>query len=179
MNGIDLLALLFALVLTAAVYGAYPYLSAKVREKPVTQKIYKKQVVISCVICWLIFTVLNIALGGTSGEIAPAFIWGTIFYHWGLKILKRRKMLVDHVPTKKEEKISGANDIGSTVKLVTQNFTAIYCILSDHNEVALWKEEHKLFAAALIDATTYLKRGVLSAKDIAKAVFNGRNGIIY
>ena len=179
MSGVDLLILLLDLVITIAIYGAYPYLSAKVREKQVTRKIYKKQIIISCVVCWFLLSIFLFIFSETTAKVTPPIIWGTVFYHWGLKILDRRKKLVDYIPTKEEQKKNAAvTTVETTVKHVAKNVTSIYCIINDHAETSLWKEEHKLFAAALIDASVYLKRGVLSAKDIARVVSLGKNGII-
>lgn len=89
-------SLAISAIVTIVVYGAFPFISARLRKKPITKKKWKRQVIISCVICMLIFSALGSVSGSGASNGLPALIWGTLFYNNGIKVLTQRGLLIDN-----------------------------------------------------------------------------------
>ena len=88
--GLFFLVVAISLVLTLFVYGAFPFIFAKVRKTPITKKKYKR-------LCYginFIGMVFFVALNGAANG-APYLLWTWVFSNHGLKILETKNLLVD------------------------------------------------------------------------------------
>ena len=83
--------LLLSLVITVFAYGAFPFIFAKTRNKPITKKKYRRMCYGINVAVMFLFIVIN---GGASNG-APYLLWTWVFTNWGTKILDVRGILVD------------------------------------------------------------------------------------
>lgn len=84
------LALIFSLILTLIVYGAFPVIFAKTRKTPITKKKYKR-------LCYginFIGIFFFFAFNGAASA-APYMLWTWIFSNYGIKTLETKKLLSD------------------------------------------------------------------------------------
>ena len=88
--GLYFLILAISLVITIFVYGAFPFIYAKKCKTPIERKQYKKRCYCINAIGIVLFFVLN---GAASAF--PYFLWTSVLSNYGLKILKKRNLLLD------------------------------------------------------------------------------------
>ena len=117
--------LLLSLMITLAVYCAFPLLFIKLREKPITKKKYR-------FLCYGINLVLSVFLNVIAGDITislwPYILWTGVFSRLGIKMLTASGLLLDvqhethHVDVqspemngKKTEKIIDAESISEGI----------------------------------------------------------------
>lgn len=82
--------LVLSLLITVAVYCAFPLLYAKIRRKPITASKYR----VHCfLVNFLIMLVFKLVTAGSSAS--PYFLWTTVFTYSGVKNLRSRGMILD------------------------------------------------------------------------------------
>lgn len=82
--------LAISLLITIAVYCAFPLLYAKLRRKPITARKYR----VHCfLVNFLVMLVFKLVTAGSSAS--PYFLWTTVFTYSGVKGLRNRGMILD------------------------------------------------------------------------------------
>lgn len=92
--------LLVSLIITLAVYSAFPLIFARTRKKTITKRKYR----VLCYCVNFVVMVLFIVMNGEASTSGPYFIWTWVFSASGIRTLESRGLLEgwlpdDHVKT--------------------------------------------------------------------------------
>lgn len=82
--------LVISLLITIAVYCAFPLLYAKLRRKPITALKYRVHCFLVNFLIMLVFKLITV-----GSSTSPYFLWSTVFTYSGVKNLKSRGVLLD------------------------------------------------------------------------------------
>lgn len=88
--GVYIPVLAISLLITVAVYCAFPLLYAKLRKKPITAIKYRVHCFLGNFLIMLLFKLIS---AGSSAS--PYFLWTTVFTYYGVKKLRDRGMILD------------------------------------------------------------------------------------
>ncbi len=107
-----ILSLIISIVLTIVGYGAFPFIFAKTRKKPITKKKYK-------VLCFVFNIVVMIIFSLSSGGFAngaPYLLWTSVFASVGAKALTKKSLMDKDKPEEKPTEYHPASNY-TTVRL--------------------------------------------------------------
>lgn len=85
--------LLLSLIVTLVLYGAFPFLFAKLRKQPIEKKKYRRICYGTNLIFMLIFSFLN----GIVSNGAPYLLWTWVFTEYGTRVLSSKGLMGDNV----------------------------------------------------------------------------------
>lgn len=107
--------LIFSWLLTALIYGAFPFLYSRIRNKPITRKRYS-------IYCYLFNFIIKLLLLLVQYDInmVPYMIWTSIFCYFGHKKLVSRGLITDGAKADVSNTKSDVNESNNDIEEISK-----------------------------------------------------------